>query len=70
MILFVTTFTFLNLNNSAYATGYEGKSKFIGVDEETVNLKTSVKIIDNTVNYVINIIYSFILTNNKILTYS
>ena len=57
VLIFVTTFIFLNFGNSVFATEKEVKSLFIGADDETIDLKTSVKITDNTLNYVTNITF-------------
>jgi len=49
--------TIFSFNINVFASGTVYKSLFIGTNDESVDLKTSVKITDNSLNYVTNITF-------------
>ena len=57
VFLFVNMITIFSFNINVFASGTVYKSLFVGTNDESVDLKTSVKITDNSLNYVTNITF-------------
>lgn len=57
VFLFVNMITIFSFNINVFASETVYKSLFVGTNDESVDLKTSVKITDNSLNYVTNITF-------------